>query len=179
MSLYCQQIKLLSHLLQDKKHIEILMADRSQGRDKDCHYFDGAVQRLKQCTSTTLLFYVGDLLKDWRRVNVSFTRAQSKLIILGSRRMLCGTPLLAEFLQLMDERGWILQLGEGAESMHPVVAPPRVAVVGKQGGKRGGENGDGNGVGMPPKKLRTPMARDGVLRGWPILQDVVNGELCQ
>lgn len=36
MSLYRQQIKLLSHLLQDKKHIEILTADRSQGRDKDC-----------------------------------------------------------------------------------------------------------------------------------------------
>lgn len=36
MSLYRQQIKLLSHLLQDKKHIETLTADKSQGRDKDC-----------------------------------------------------------------------------------------------------------------------------------------------
>jgi hypothetical protein len=36
MSLYRQQIKLLSHLLQDKKDIEILTADKSQGRDKDC-----------------------------------------------------------------------------------------------------------------------------------------------
>lgn len=36
MSLYRQQIKLLSYLLQDKKHIEILTADKSQGRDKDC-----------------------------------------------------------------------------------------------------------------------------------------------
>jgi len=36
MSLYRQQIKLLSHLLQDRKDIEILTADRSQGRDKDC-----------------------------------------------------------------------------------------------------------------------------------------------
>jgi hypothetical protein len=36
MSLYRQQIKLLSHLLQDRKGIEILTADRSQGRDKDC-----------------------------------------------------------------------------------------------------------------------------------------------
>ena len=35
-SLYRQQIKLLSHLLQDHKGIEILTADRSQGRDKDC-----------------------------------------------------------------------------------------------------------------------------------------------
>ena len=36
MSLYRQQIKLLSYLLQDKTEIEILTADKSQGRDKDC-----------------------------------------------------------------------------------------------------------------------------------------------
>lgn len=35
-TLYRQQIKLLSHLLIDRKGIEILTADRSQGRDKDC-----------------------------------------------------------------------------------------------------------------------------------------------
>lgn len=35
-SLYKQQVKLLSHLLQGRKNIEILTADRSQGRDKDC-----------------------------------------------------------------------------------------------------------------------------------------------
>ena len=35
-ALYRQQIKLLSHLLVNRKGIEILTADRSQGRDKDC-----------------------------------------------------------------------------------------------------------------------------------------------
>jgi DNA replication ATP-dependent helicase Dna2 len=35
-SLYRQQIKLLSHFLQDHKEIEVLTADRSQGRDKEC-----------------------------------------------------------------------------------------------------------------------------------------------
>lgn len=35
-SLYRQQIKLLSHLLQERKRVEILTADRSQGRDKEC-----------------------------------------------------------------------------------------------------------------------------------------------
>jgi DNA replication ATP-dependent helicase Dna2 len=35
-SLYKQQVKLLSHLLDEKKGIEILTADKSQGRDKDC-----------------------------------------------------------------------------------------------------------------------------------------------
>jgi DNA replication ATP-dependent helicase Dna2 len=35
-SLYKQQVKLLSHLLDGRKGIEILTADKSQGRDKDC-----------------------------------------------------------------------------------------------------------------------------------------------
>lgn len=45
--------------------------------------------------------------------------------------------------------------------------------MGKQRAKcRTGDCGDG--VGTPPKKVRTPLVRDGVLRGWPILQDVVS-----
>ena len=35
-TLYRQQIKLLSHLLSNQRDVEILTADRSQGRDKDC-----------------------------------------------------------------------------------------------------------------------------------------------
>ncbi|KAG6382086.1 Dna2-domain-containing protein [Boletus reticuloceps] len=176
MSLYRQQIKLLSHLLQDRKQIEILTADKSQGRDKDCVIIS--------MVRSNDHGQVGDLLKDWRRVNVSFTRARSKLVIIGSRRTLGVTALLAEFLELMEERGWVLVLGEGAERMHPMLEPPRMVVVGKQGGKReaeevGNGNGagaDGGGVETPPKKARTPV-RDGVLRGRPILQDVVNDGL--
>lgn len=35
-ALYRQQIKLLQDVLQERKGIEILTADKSQGRDKDC-----------------------------------------------------------------------------------------------------------------------------------------------
>jgi DNA replication ATP-dependent helicase Dna2 len=35
-SLYRQQVKQISYLLRDHKGVEILTADRSQGRDKDC-----------------------------------------------------------------------------------------------------------------------------------------------
>ena len=35
-SLYRQQVKLFSHIFHNRKEIEILTADRSQGRDKDC-----------------------------------------------------------------------------------------------------------------------------------------------
>ena len=72
----------------------------------------------------------------------------------------------------MDGRGWVLGLEEGAERTHPTLEPPK---MGKQGAKR---VGDGDGVlagGTPPKKIKvSPRVRDGVLRGRPILQDVVN-----
>jgi DNA replication ATP-dependent helicase Dna2 len=38
-TLYRQQVKLISHLLGGRKDVEILTADRSQGRDKDCIIF--------------------------------------------------------------------------------------------------------------------------------------------
>lgn len=118
---------------------------------------------------------------------MSFTRAQSKLIIIGSRKTLGATSLLAEFLELMDERRWVLRLAEGAEKKHPTLEPPRISALvgGKQGGKRAADDtlicsGGGEGelvVGTPSKKARTPPVRGGVLKGRPILQDVVNAEL--
>ncbi|KIJ63491.1 hypothetical protein HYDPIDRAFT_175890 [Hydnomerulius pinastri MD-312] len=166
MSLYRQQIKLLSHLLQDKKDIEILTADKSQGRDKDCI--------IVSMVRSNDHGQVGDLLKDWRRINVSFTRAQSKLIIIGSRKTLGNIKLLAEFLQLMDEHNWILTLPEGAETLHPTLEPPKIAI--QCTAKRSGENQDDCETQTPQKKARTPVVRDGLLRGRPILKDLLNGD---
>ena len=64
------------------------------------------------------VFQIGDLLKDWRRINVSFTRARSKLIIFGSRKTLKTAPLLQEFFALMESRGWILALPPSAHRLH-------------------------------------------------------------
>ena len=61
---------------------------------------------------------IGDLLKDWRRINVSFTRAKRKLVIFGSRRTLSSDPLLKTFLDLMNEQGWIYTLPKGAMELH-------------------------------------------------------------
>jgi DNA replication ATP-dependent helicase Dna2 len=63
----------------------------------------------------------GDLVKDWRRMNVSFTRARSKLVIFGSRQTLQATPLLKEFFGLMDEKGWVLNILDGAHTLHASV----------------------------------------------------------
>ncbi|PIL27261.1 hypothetical protein GSI_10406 [Ganoderma sinense ZZ0214-1] len=109
-SLYRQQLKLLSYLLQDRKELEILTADRSQGRDKDCIIISMVRSNDEG--------QIGELVKDWRRMNVSFTRARSKLIIIGSRRTLQQAPLLTEFFELMDGQGWILTLPPDAHLMH-------------------------------------------------------------
>ncbi|KAG8887928.1 Tripartite DNA replication factor [Tulasnella sp. 332] len=166
---YRQQIKVLSHLHQKtptQQEIEILTADRSQGRDKDCI--------LMSMVRSNDAGQVGDLLRDWRRMNVSLTRARSKLIVFGSRKTLEGVPLLNEFFGLMDERGWIMKLAKGADKLHEkldVTAPAA-------GGKRRAEDQEdvmpmigGKENATPRKKVKM---QQGVLRGRFILQDLVN-----
>ena len=68
-TLYRQQVKLLSHMLQDYKGIEILTADKSQGRDKDCVIF--SMVRSNDTASVCALVAVfrgieTDCQLDWR-----------------------------------------------------------------------------------------------------------------
>ena len=62
---------------------------------------------------------VGDLLRDWRRVNVAFTRARTKMLIVGSKATLSeGNELLGKFTALMDEHQWRYDLPPNAVSQH-------------------------------------------------------------
>ncbi|KAF5381699.1 hypothetical protein D9615_005608 [Tricholomella constricta] len=170
-TLYRQQVKLLTHLLQSRKDIEILTADRSQGRDKDCII----ISMVRSNESRN----VGDLVKDWRRMNVSFTRARSKLIILGSRKTLQEAALLAEFFSLMDSCGWILRLPFNAHLLHSMLLSPPNTPSSKRvaedmnGCTAGQEN---MGTGRPLKKVKMPVVETGLLKGRPILKDLVNGD---
>ncbi|KAF9497048.1 hypothetical protein BDN71DRAFT_662308 [Pleurotus eryngii] len=56
-------------------------------------------------------------------MNVSFTRAKSKLVLFGSRKTLESTPLLEEFFKLMDLHQWTLKLSPGADRMHLQLQP--------------------------------------------------------
>ncbi|KAF8123075.1 DNA replication factor Dna2-domain-containing protein [Mycena galopus ATCC 62051] len=169
-SMYRQQLKLLSHLLADRKGIEFLTADRSQGRDKDC-----IIISMVRSNDTG---FVGDLIKDWRRMNVSFTRARSKLIIFGSRKTLQKAPLLQEFFDLVESRGWILQLPTRADKLHPALAVEASTTASKRGAEHmdlplhGKENALA--VERPQKKPKLKRAEEGMLRGRPILRDLMN-----
>ncbi|KIJ56350.1 hypothetical protein M422DRAFT_23635 [Sphaerobolus stellatus SS14] len=172
-SLYRQQVKLLSHFLHGHKKIEILTADRSQGRDKECII----LSMVKSNESGQ----IGDLLKDWRRINVSFTRARSKLIIIGSRKTLCNAPILAEFFELVQSQDWILSLGPRAELVHqPLVTPnhPKtikpISTSGTSKRKAPSENKENILVSPLQKKTKKPKVDQGILRGRGMLRDVVN-----
>lgn len=114
-------------------------------------------------------------------MNVSFTRARSKLVIFGSQKTLRSAPVLSEFLDLMKDKGWILKLPVGAEEMHalPVSASPRnphkrlAEEMEKDGGSVPGLENAGLSSG-PVKRSRVPKSQQGLLRGRPLLQDVVN-----
>ncbi|KAK4943855.1 DNA replication endonuclease-helicase Dna2 [Elasticomyces elasticus] len=92
--------------------VEMHTADKYQGRDKE------AV--ILSCVRSNENSHVGDLLKDWRRVNVAVTRARSKLLILGSKSTLrgSGVPILQGLTRIMGDNGWILDLPGGALASH-------------------------------------------------------------
>ncbi|CEQ40945.1 SPOSA6832_02624, partial [Sporobolomyces salmonicolor] len=133
-TLYRQQIKLLQRKLQSFPDVEVLTADRSQGRDKECILMSlvrsnsaGHVRLLpvsfdldpetprssRKLTSVSLPAsskQVGDLLRDWRRINVCLTRAKAKLVVFGSRSTLAHVALLQQFFDLVADRGWVYTL---------------------------------------------------------------------
>nr|XP_033798157.1 DNA replication ATP-dependent helicase/nuclease DNA2 isoform X1 [Geotrypetes seraphini] len=89
---YRQQLKIISELLAKSSvsNVEVNTVDKYQGRDKSIII----VSFVRSNTDGNL----GDLLKDWRRLNVAITRAKHKLIMLGCvpalGRYLCLETLL-------------------------------------------------------------------------------------
>jgi DNA replication ATP-dependent helicase Dna2 len=93
-------------------------ADRFQGRDKEVIIL--SLVRSNEAKS------IGELLKDQRRINVAFTRAKTKLLVIGSRETLKGNgpksdgteEMVARFVGLMEEKNWIYDLPIGALENH-------------------------------------------------------------
>ena len=77
-SQYRSQLSILKDSLKlgNLDDVEVHTVDRFQGRDKDV-----IVMSMVRSNAENL---IGDLLKDWRRLNVAITRARCKLIFVGS-----------------------------------------------------------------------------------------------
>jgi len=108
---YRSQLRLITSLLTANlpahlaAGIEAHTADRFQGRDKEVV--------LMSFVRSNDINIVGELLKDWRRVNVSVTRARSKMVLVGSARTLGeGDELLGKLVSMCRERDWMLDLEE-------------------------------------------------------------------
>ncbi|KAG0168654.1 Tripartite DNA replication factor [Apophysomyces sp. BC1015] len=84
-SVYRSQLRLISRQLAGRQDLEIATIDKYQGRDKDCV--------LVSLVRSNAHGNAGDLLKDWRRLNVAFTRAKCKLVVFGSVSTLEMVPI--------------------------------------------------------------------------------------
>uniref|UniRef100_A0A8C8Z988 DNA replication ATP-dependent helicase/nuclease DNA2 n=1 Tax=Prolemur simus TaxID=1328070 RepID=A0A8C8Z988_PROSS len=96
---YRQQLKIINDLLAHSSigMVEVNTVDKYQGRDKSIIL----VSFVRSNKDGTL----GELLKDWRRLNVAITRAKHKLILLGCVPSLnCYPPLEKLFYHLNSEK---------------------------------------------------------------------------
>jgi hypothetical protein len=93
-----------------KADVEVLTADRAQGRD-----YDAVLVSLVRSNDEG---QVGHLLTDRRRINVAFTRARSKLVLFGCARTLKASDVMKEMIELMESRGWVHELDEEELRLH-------------------------------------------------------------
>ena len=54
-----------------------------------------------------LFLQIGRLLTDWRRLNVAFTRAKHKMVLVGSMDTLQDHPVFQDLCSLLRQRGWV------------------------------------------------------------------------
>jgi len=83
--------------LAEADRVEVNTVDRYQGRDKDC-----IILSLVRSNPTQA---VGELLNDWRRINVAITRAKTKMIFVGSARTLRGSAVFDCLLAALAREG--------------------------------------------------------------------------
>lgn len=134
-TLYRSQLALIKQNLRHQPAVEMHTADKFQGRDKEVVVLSLVRSNEKQ--------NVGDLLKDWRRVNVAFTRARTKLLVVGSAGTLNGNDLLRKFVSLMQGNGWLYDLPKNALEGHiwDEIGTQSLFASGGQGTRAGLEKG--------------------------------------
>ncbi|XP_040025069.2 DNA replication ATP-dependent helicase/nuclease DNA2 isoform X1 [Gasterosteus aculeatus] len=111
---YRQQLKSISTLLQSSAFtgVEVNTVDRYQGRDKSVIIFSFV-------RSTSEEGNLGELLKDWRRLNVAITRAKHKLLMVGSATTLRRYAPVEKLLNHLQQENMIIQLPQAAHQVLP------------------------------------------------------------
>jgi DNA replication ATP-dependent helicase Dna2 len=154
---YRSQLSLLRQSLRRyTPDLEMHTTDKFQGRDKEIV--------ILSCVRSNAENNVGELLRDWRRVNVAFTRAQTKLLVVGSRSTLRdGNELLCKYVRLMESKGWVYNLPSEAVDKHvfhctaqsQLMSPGAASTPASAKGK-----GKGKGEKISPSaKKKSPSAR--------------------
>lgn len=83
--------------------VEVSTIDKYQGKDKDV-----VLVSFVRCNAEKR---VGELLTDWRRINVALTRAKQKLLLVGSQSTLSGGSALFRVLsELVHAQRWHFEL---------------------------------------------------------------------
>jgi len=177
MTHYRSQLTLLKDKLRHHPGVEKDTADRFQGRDKEVIII--SLVRNNEAKS------IGELLKDWRRINVAFTRARTKLLVIGSRETLKGNgvrpdgteEMVAQFVKLMEQREWVYDLPADALESHCFESgltqisacdssrPPGTQLLQVKG----------NEIGRKRRRFDTPEKDEGAHRKVIALQDKENG----
>lgn len=177
MTHYRAQLFLLKERLRGYGSIEMHTTDRFQGRDKEVIVLS-LVRSNEACN-------IGDLLKDWRRINVAFTRAKTKLLVVGSMSTLKGSGqenMLSRFISLMESRDWIYNLPQDALTAHLFLDLSTQATATSPSQKtRSPKKSQGGAKMSPPgKENRRPSPKKGrigervLLKGKPITRDILN-----
>mgnify|MGYP002788674107 CR=1 FL=1 len=86
----------------DITSIELDTVDRFQGRDFPC-----VIVSLVRANPLGL---VGELVADWQRINVAFTRAMAKLIVIGHADTLKRCPVHCKFIEYCNGQGWTISI---------------------------------------------------------------------
>lgn len=102
-SVYRRQLSQITQQLQAEvqQGLEVITADQAQGRDKACIVVSLVRSNPEART--------GELLKDWRRLNVAFTRAKQKLVIVGSAKMMQRADGVSRFYNYIKSRNWVYE----------------------------------------------------------------------
>lgn len=112
---YRQQLKAISGLLAGPafSSVEVNTVDKYQGRDKSVII----VSFVRSHPEGNL----GELLKDWRRLNVAITRAKHKLLMVGSAPTLRRYAPLEKLLNHLTQESMVFQLPPAAHEVLPTM----------------------------------------------------------